>query len=316
MTADPTDSEQTVRSRPTVSVVIASRDRPIMVREAVESVLSQTYRGDIEVVVVSDQSDPDPGLVRCQPHRSVRVIRNTRSSGLAGARNTGIEATTGEFVAFCDDDDYWLPGKLAAQVALLRQVPEAVLCTCGIEVHYDHQSHPRVLHRDRVTFAELLLDRHTQLHPSTFVMRRRALLEHVGLVDEEVPGDFGEDYDFLLRAASFHPVVNVSEPLTVVRWGQQSFFFRKWETMAAGLTWMLERHPEFEGSAGGSARIKGQIGFAHAAMGHRRAAFGWAAQAARRNPFEPRVLLTLAVASRAVSPDFVMERLHRHGRGI
>jgi hypothetical protein len=51
-------------------------------------------------------------------------------------------------------------------------------------------------------------------------------------------------------------------------------------------------------------------------MGHRRQALKWATQAARRNPREPRVLLTLAVASKAFSPDFVMEQLHKRGRGI
>lgn len=314
--ARPAHGEVTAGMSPGVSVVVATRDRPDMVREAIESILSQTFEGDIEVIVVADQSDPDVELVRSDAHRAVRVIRNNRSSGLAGARNTGIEAARGEFVAFCDDDDYWLPGKLARQVELLAEVPEAALCTCGIEVQYDHDAYPRILQQDRVTFEELLKDRHTELHPSTFLLRRRAVLDHVGFVDEGVPGGFGEDYDYLLRAARFHPVVNVREPLTVVRWGKQSFFFRRWETMAAGLTWLLERHPEFEGSAAGSARIKGQIGFAHAAMGNRRTALRWAAQAARRNPREPRVLLTLAVASGAFTPDFVMERLHRRGRGI
>ncbi len=47
-----------------------------------------------------------------------------------------------------------------------------------------------------------------------------------------MPGGFGEDYEFLLRAAKVHPVVNVNEVLAVVRWGKQSFFFRRWETMA------------------------------------------------------------------------------------
>jgi glycosyltransferase involved in cell wall biosynthesis len=301
---------------PKVSVVVATRDRPEMVREAIESILAQDFDGDIEVIVVADQSEPDVDLTRTDADRTVRVIRNVRSGGLAGARNTGIEAASGAFVAFCDDDDYWLPGKLARQVDLLVQVPEAALCTCGIEVQFDDQSYPRVLHQDRVEYDELLEDRHTELHPSTFVLRRRAVLDHVGLVDEGVPGGFGEDYDYLLRAARFHPVLNVPEPLTVVRWGKQSFFFRRWETMAAGLTWVLERYPDFERSAVGSARIRGQIGFAHAAMGHRRQAFKWATQAARRNPREPRVLLTLAVASKAFSPDFVMEQLHKRGRGI
>jgi glycosyltransferase involved in cell wall biosynthesis len=303
-------------SSPLVSVVIATRNRPEMVREAIDAIFSQTYDGDIEVVVVADQSEPDTTLLRAEPRRSVRVIENHRRPGLAGARNSGIEAAGGEFVAFCDDDDYWLPEKLAAQVDALQREPLACLVTCGIQVHYDGDSFARALDMTQVSFSELLRDRHTELHPSTFVVRRGALVERIGLVEEDVPGGFGEDYEFLLRAAKVHPILNVPEPLAVVRWGKQSFFFRRWETMVAGLSWMLERYPEFDDSAVGVARVKGQIAFAHAAMGHRRDALRWAAEAVRRNPAEPRALLAVGVACRLVSPDTVMEQLHRRGRGL
>lgn len=301
---------------PRVSVVIATRDRPVMLREAIESVYGQTIGDPIEVIVVADQSEPDASLVRNEGQRSTRVIVNTHRPGLAGARNTGIEAAAGEFVAFCDDDDFWRPAKLEHQLAALLRFPEAGLATCGIEVHYDGESFARTLDHEQITFAALLRDRHTELHPSTFVLRRRVLLDHIGLVEEEVPGGFGEDYEFLLRAAKVHPVVNVSEPLTVVRWGKQSFFFRRWETMAAGLTWLLQRYPEFTTSRPGSARLMGQIAFAQAAMGHRRSALSWGRRALRANPREPRVFLAAAVAARLVTADQVMERLHRHGRGI
>lgn len=301
---------------PLVSVVIATRDRPEMVREAIDSVFAQTLDGDIEVIVVADQSEPDLSLVRGGEKRSTRVITNTRSPGLAGARNTGIEAARGEFVAFCDDDDLWMPRKLERQLAALRRQPGAGLATCGIEVRYDGETFSRTLDQPVVTFADLLEDRHTELHPSTFVMRRDVLLERIGLVEEEVPGGFGEDYEFLLRAAKVHPVVNVSEVLAAVRWGKQSFFFRRWETMAAGLTWLLKRYPEFDSSRPGSARIMGQIAFAHAAMRSRRSAMAWGRRALLANPGEPRVYLAAAVATQLVTPDQVMERLHRHGRGI
>ncbi len=301
---------------PTVSVVIATRDRPVMVREAIEAVLAQEYDGPVEVIVVADQSEPDLTLERAGADRSVRVITNSHAVGLAGARNSGIDASEADFVAFCDDDDYWLPGKLARQVAALEQAPLAGLSTCGIRVEYDGDTFERVLDLERVSFEELLRDRHTELHPSTFVLRRSVLVDAIGLVDEQVPGGFGEDYEFLLRSAKVHPIVNVAQPLTAIRWGKQSFFFRRWETMAAGLTWLLERYPEFETSRPGSARLRGQIAFAHASMGHRRDALRWAGQALRRNPREPRAFLATAVASRAVKPDFVMEQLHRRGRGI
>lgn len=301
---------------PVVSVVIATRDRPEMVREAIDSVYAQTLDGDIEVIVVADQSEPDLGLVRREARRSTRVISNTRSVGLAGARNSGIEAATGDYVAFCDDDDLWLPEKLERQVAALAASPGAGLSTCGIQVHYGGETFSRSLDTDLVTFDDLLRDRHTELHPSTFVMRREALLEEIGFVEEDVPGGFGEDYEFLLRAARAHAVVNVRDVLAVVRWGQQSFFFRRWETMAAGLTWLLDRYPEFTGSRRGSGRVMGQIAFAHAAMKRRRSAAAWVGRALMANPAEPRVYLALAVAASVLTPDTVMERLHRHGRGI
>lgn len=299
-----------------VSVVIATRDRPELVREAISSVLAQEYDGPVHVIVVADQSEPDLALAQTGDERSVRVITNARSVGLAGARNSGIDEADGEFVAFCDDDDYWLPQKLAQQVAAIQAVPAAGLSTCGIRVEYDGDAFERVLDQPQVSFDDLLRNRHTELHPSTFLMRRSVLLRQIGHVDELVPGGFGEDYEFLLRSAKVHPIVNVQRPLTVVRWGKQSFFFRRWETMAAGLTWLLERYPEFETSGPGSARVRGQIAFAHAAMGHRGTALKWAGQALRRNPREPRTFLAVAVASRALKPDFVMEQLHRRGRGI
>lgn len=302
--------------QPTVAVVIATRNRPEMVREAVAAVRAQEYDGIVRTVVVHDQSEPDLSLVDEDPRRPVDVVGNHRREGLPGARNTGIELAGTEFVAFCDDDDLWLPGKLAAQVRALVDQPDAVLATCGIRVQYDGEHHDRVLDLAQVPFDELLADRHTELHPSGFLLRRASLLGSTGLVDEDLPGGFGEDYELLLRCAREHPVVNIVKPLVVVRWGAQSFFFRRWETMAAGLTWMLERYPEFERVPHGSARLRGQIAFAHAAMGHRREALTWARGAIRRNAREPRAYLALAVASRAVSPHRVMEALHRRGRGI
>lgn len=301
---------------PVVSVVIATRNRPDLVREAVASVVDQDVAEPVEVVVVADQCEPDEQLAQVSGRRTVRVVRNDRRPGLAGARNCGIRHSRGEHVAFCDDDDYWLPGKLRRQLDLLHEVPEAGLCTTGIRVEYDGGSYPRVLDAERVTFEDLLRDRHTELHPSTFLLRRSVLESRIGLVDEDVPGGFGEDYELLLRAARVHPVLNVVEPLTVVRWGGQSFFFRRWQTMAAGLTWLLERYPEFETSPRGAARLHGQIAFAHAAMGHRASALRSAGRAVRRRPTEPRAYLAAAVASGAVGPDRVMETLHRHGRGI
>lgn len=301
---------------PSVTVVIATRNRPELLRTALDSVLAQDYPGDVRCLVVFDQSDPDKELESGDAHRGVRVIVNERAPGLAGARNTGILAADGELIAFCDDDDVWLPGKLRAQVAVLRADPAAELVCCGIRVDYDDTAIDRTLDRTAVTFPELLRSRVTELHPSTFLMRRRALLEGIGLVSEEVPGSYGEDYEFLLRAARRTPVRNVPEVHVRVLWHKRSYFAQRWRTIAEALDWLLERYPEFRFVPRGYGRIAGQIAFAEAASGRRRAALRWARRTLRANWREPRAYLALAVAGRALNADKVVQRLHRRGRGI
>ncbi len=86
--------------------------------------LAQEYDGGIEVLVVFDRIEPDgASLEQDRPGRMVRVLANARTPGLAGSRNTGILAAQGELVAFCDDDDVWLPGKLGARCGLMAEQP-------------------------------------------------------------------------------------------------------------------------------------------------------------------------------------------------
>jgi hypothetical protein len=111
-------------------------------------------------------------------------------------------------------------------------------------------------------------------------------------------------------------VRTVPEVGVVVRWHKQSYFTSRWDTMAQGLSWLLERYPEFATVPAGEARVAGQVAFATAAKGDRRGAVHWVGRAIRRNPLEPRAYLALAVASGAVKPDAIIRRLHDRGRGI
>jgi GT2 family glycosyltransferase len=302
---------------PSISAVVPTRDRPELLRAALRAILDQDYPGPVEVVVVYDRSEPDASLAELsRPDRLVRVIRNARAPGLAGARNSGILAATGELVAFCDDDDEWLPGKLRAQVEALAAAPDAEFVSCGIRVSYDGHTVDRALPKDSVTLADLLRDRMTELHPSTFLIRAAALRDGFGLVDEEIPGSYAEDYEFLLRAARSAPLANLRTPYVLVRWHKRSYFAQRWDTISEALQWLLERYPEFGTQPAGEARVTGQIAFARAASGDRRGAMRWARHPIRRTPREPRAWLALAVAGRVVRADAVLRTLHRRGRGI
>ncbi len=306
---------------PDVDVVVATRDRPVLLRATIAAILTSNYPGSIRVFVVYDQSTPDASLendptLGLMDDRKVVVVTNTRTPGLAGARNSGLLAADAELVAFCDDDDTWLPGKLQAQVTALNIDATAELVCCGIEVEYGDSRHARVLDQRTVTLTDLLRDRLTELHPSTFVMRRKAVIDGFGLVEEEIPGSYGEDYEFLLRAARSHPVLNVPEVGVRVLWSKSSYFTARWTTIRSALPWLLERYPEFGDIPAGEARVMGQIAFATAADHERRAGARWALQAMRRRPTEPRAYLALGVAAGLLSPDWVLRQLHRTGRGL
>ncbi len=306
---------------PDVDVVIATRDRPELVRASIHAIFASDYPGAVRVLVVYDQSEPDPTLEAdlapsISDSRSLKLLQNSRTPGLAGARNTGIIAADAELVAFCDDDDEWLPTKLSKQVAALANTPTAEMACCGIGVQYDGQFHRRVLRQDTVTLGDLLRDRLTELHPSTFVMRRKAVIDGFGLVEEKIPGSYGEDYEFLLRAARSHPICNVQMVGVRVLWSKGSYFAGRWTTIREALTWLLDQYPEFETVPAGEARVLGQIAFATAGEGRRKQAAGVAWHAIRTRPAELRSYLALGVASGLLDPDWVLRQLHRTGRGL
>jgi glycosyltransferase involved in cell wall biosynthesis len=298
---------------PKVSAVVATRNRPALLREAVISILGQSYQGELECLVVFDQSEPVTLDVEIPQNRYLRVLENVREPGLAGARNTGIIEAAGMVIAFCDDDDRWRPEKISRQLELLTR--SAVnFVACGIQIHYSGRAIDRVP-PERTPFGQLLRDRVTALHPSTFVFTR-SLLDEIGLVDEELPGSHGEDYDLLLRAAGKAPILALQQPLVDVLWHEQSFFAERWQVISEALRYMLAKYPELRADAAGRARIEAQIALAEAALARRREAYRFSCRALRGNLGERRAYLAMAVASGVIPIQSIMRAANRRGRGI
>jgi glycosyltransferase involved in cell wall biosynthesis len=297
---------------PAVSVVVPTRGRPELLRHAVTSILGQSYPGELECLVVFDQSELAPLPGEMPAGRQLRLLTNTREPGLAGARNSGITAAAGSVIAFCDDDDTWRPDKLARQVELLN-MSAADFVSCGVEIHFSDRAVVR-MPPAQTGFEQLVRDRITALHPSTFVVRRSAL-DDIGLVDEKIPGSYGEDYDLLLRAAERSPVLAVQQPLVDVLWHPQSFYAERWQTISDALRYMLAKYPALGADTHGRARIEGQIAFAEAALARRREACRFIWRALRGNPAERRAYVALAVAA-GVPATSVVRAANRRGRGI
>jgi glycosyltransferase involved in cell wall biosynthesis len=303
------------QGRPKVSVVIATRERPVLLRRAIQRVMDQRYAGDIECVIVFDQSEPHTPEVEVPAGRTLHVITNTCSPGLAGGRNSGVAACTGEYVAFCDDDDEWMPDKLERQVTAMAASPDAGVATTGIWVVYEDKEIPRVAAGDRITLADLLRSRVMEAHPSTVIFRRN-LWDAIGPVDEHIPGSYAEDYEWLLRAARITGILAVQEPLVKVHWHQSSWFSDRWKMIVDALTYLLEKVPEFEREPVGLARIYGQIALAHAASGERALARKWARRTIGLSWKERRAYVALAISTRLVKVETVQRLAHAAGKGL
>lgn len=298
-----------------VTVVIPTADRPVLLERAVKSVAEQDYDGDIECLIVFDGPLGRVPALAPRDGRTIRAVQNTRSPGLAGARNTGILAAQSPLIAFLDDDDEWLPAKVRRQVELLAREPEAVAVGCANVVVYDGHETVRPAPA-RVTFPALLRSRVAVLHSSTILARRENIVDRVGLVDEGIPSGASEDYEWQLRATRHGPIAMVTAPLVRVDWHSDSRLSRQWEQFVAGLKYVLAKNPEFRHERRGASRIYGQIAFGYAAMGRTRDAIRWAVRCMTSDWRQPRAYLSLLVASRAVSSDAVVRRLHLRGKGV
>jgi glycosyltransferase involved in cell wall biosynthesis len=296
-----------------VDVIIATRNRPELLRRAIAGVVAQTVNCDITCYVVFDQCEPDESLNSDYPGRRVQVLSNGHKAGLAGGRNTGILAGSASMVAFCDDDDVWLPQKLEVQLAQMAAEKSDTSVT-GIVVEYEDRSVVRVPTAEQLRLDHLVRHRVMAAHPSSVVVRREAL-SRIGLVDEEIPGSYGEDFDWLLRAVQAGPVSVVSQPLVRVRWGG-SQFSRQWQTIVDAIDYSLKKHAVFHRDPRALGRLYGRRAFALAAMGKRADARRAAVRTFKVAPLQPRAYLAAAVAFRLVSAERLLHLAHRRGHGI
>lgn len=294
--------------------MIPTHDRPELLVRAVESVLQQDYSGDIECLVVFDKATPTPVPVETPPRRSLRTLTNDLTPGLAGARNAGALAASGELLGFLDDDDEWLPGKLALQVELMQR-ERARLVSCGVYICRGGRRFRRVP-PPRVTFRDLLRSRHMAISPTTVLVERAHFLGDIGLVDERIPGSYAEDYEWVLRAARAQDVLVVQEPLLQINWHGSSHFARDWETIAAAQRYLLRKYPDFAGEPAGLARIAGQVSLALAAAGNSTAARRWARKTLRLDPVQPRGYLALLVSAGVIRAETVLRLANAFGRGL
>jgi len=228
-------------SPPLISVVIPSYNRAALIEKSIASIEQQSFR-DFEIIVVDDGSSDDTEQVVTglkNPH--LTYIRHPQNRGANAARNTGIQAARGEFIAFQDSDDTWHPDKLEKQQQALA-AHSADICFCAFtRLHNGTESQvPKPGYHIQPGCHKL----HTTLLRGNFIscqtlLVKRQLLLSVGLFDEDLPRL--QDWEICLRLARSHPIVYVDESLVRVEIGDDSIS-RQIDNYARAADLILRKH--------------------------------------------------------------------------
>jgi glycosyltransferase involved in cell wall biosynthesis len=202
---------------PKVSIVIPTYNRAQYLVRAIRSVLDQSFQ-DFEIVVVDDASTDDT-LQTVESFRDprIRYLRHDINRKEAGSRNTGVQNSQGEYIAFLDDDDAWLPQKLALQADLLDKSSVKVGVVYCSFLKIDAESGKMLglwTAEKRGNVWRSLSEKNWIGIPSTVVVRRECF-DTLGLFDEGV--EFGLDYDMWVRISTVYEFEFVKEPLVLRR---------------------------------------------------------------------------------------------------
>lgn len=214
--------------QPLVSAIIITHNRLPLLQRALTSVLDQTYN-NLEIIVVDDGSSDGTEewlnhIVAVQdPQITSKKIRHIRissqdSKGGNFARNIGIKSSTGEYIAFLDDDDYWLPEKTAKQINILSKSDHGVAYGKRITEVVSQDGSSELLFRDVAPSLQGDLSKivlYKMITTSSFLMIKKEVLDKSGLFDENLK--FWQDYELIVRLTQITNFYKIEEPVTVYR---------------------------------------------------------------------------------------------------
>jgi len=202
-------------SRPLISVIIPTYNHASYLKEAMGSVLGQTY-SNLELIVIDNFSTDDTeSIVQSLDDDRIRYLKFSNNGVIAASRNHGIKEAKGEFIAFLDSDDYWFKDKLALQLKALQENEKAGISFCLFKTKSDNSiNDEKILGPKKNTLPAEIYERLIKVNfiVSSSVFVRKSALDEVGVFDESKELVCSEDFDLWLRIAhkyeaAFVPVV-------------------------------------------------------------------------------------------------------------
>ena len=311
---------------PLISVIIPAFNVAEFVRDAVMSVLNQTWH-HLELIAVDDGStDSTLEVLRSIDDSRLRVL-SQNNRGSSAARNTGVEASHGDLIAFLDGDDLWSRSKLEEQVRILRTFPnlDLVFCRSRIINEAGHDTRRRsIAVAGSVSLRDLM--RENVVNNGSAVLLRRTALEQVGLFDVNLPSCV--DYDMWLRIASLRNenIYCIPNCLTDYRM-RKGQITKSWRRMESGWLAVIQKlkllspqavrvlEPEMRGRM---YRYLSYIAYENRQFDDSKALFRKALRASGLKLFGDRrvAILALALFFQAILPTSIHDRFERSVRRL
>lgn len=196
-----------------VSIILPTYNRAVLLRMAINSVLSQSYQ-NFELIIIDDaSSDQTEALVKSFRDKRIKYLRNKKRLGANWSRNIGIKKALGKYIAFQDSDDQWLPEKLGKQISIIEKSSPKVGAIYS-KCLYHKGDRKKVIPSDRISKKEgcihenLLNDNFITL-PSLLI--KKECFNQIGYFDESLPRL--QDWDLVLRISQYYQFIYINEIL-------------------------------------------------------------------------------------------------------
>ena len=276
---------------PRVSVIVPTHNRADLLPRAIDSVLGQTY-GDYEILIVDDcSSDKTRDVMAefCDPR--IRSFSHDQNKGQSAATNTGIVHARGEYIGFLDDDDEWLPAKLAGQVALFEaSSPDVGLVYGWTDRVEDSSGHLTPGYRNIVDgdIFEMSLALSIPA-PTSALLIRSSVVREVGGMDERLLKH--KDVDLICRISQRYPAAALPEVVTRSHFdhGHERIGDENPRSLAAASAFLRSHMTRFASELGERPRARAavlrRLASVEMMLGNRRAALVAGAAAFRLDPF-------------------------------
>ncbi|MFH0861102.1 MAG: glycosyltransferase [Candidatus Altiarchaeota archaeon] len=201
------------------SIITITYNRSKLLKKMIDSILTQTFR-DFELIIVDNFSTDDTeSVVKSFADKRIRYFKNANNGILAINLNYGMKKAEGDYIAFCDSDDLWMPEKLEKQLAYLKRHPEYGLVYSNAWIIDENENQKGVIlgktHSQEGELFESLLE--GDFIPVLTVFMRRKVIDTVGFFNERHHIRPAEDYEFLLRASLHYKIGYIAEPLAMYR---------------------------------------------------------------------------------------------------